>query len=71
MSTKSVVQCGDCADGWINDGPKGCKKAGNQVDLDLVVRVGAVMCYLVCWAERGLPYEGHATPERPLGPFTH
>ena len=41
MSAKSGVQCGDCADGWINDGPKGCKKAGNRVYLHFVVRVGA------------------------------
>ena len=34
MSKKNGVQCGDCTDGWMNDGPKGCKRAGNGDGVD-------------------------------------
>ena len=36
MSAKSGVKCGDCPDGWANDGDKKCKKAGDCMNAALV-----------------------------------
>merc|ERR1712164_117515 len=30
METSSGVKCGDCPNGWSNDGPKGCKKVPDK-----------------------------------------
>ena len=42
MSAKSGVKCGDCPDGWANDGDKKCKKAGDCMNRR------ARVCVFVC-----------------------